>query len=212
MDWGWAGTKPREIHVEIGVSAPIGALRSGLAAMLETTHRGSVTELDDPRSWLEPARRGVIVLALDDGFDPSIIVDLRAADPETAVIALVRCDDATSEIRALHAGAAAVETWDVDATTLGLIVDLVAGNQAVVPKSLVPRLAAARQEALVTDDEMQWLASLASGTTVAELAARFAYSEREMYRRLSDMYRRIGARDKVHALLIAVKMGLIDVD
>lgn len=198
--------------VEIGVSAPIGALRSGLAAMLETTHRGSVTETDDPRSWLAAAKHGVVVLALDDEFDPSIIVDLRADDPDAAVVALVRCGDPASEMRALRAGAAAVETWNVDATTLGLIVDLVAGSRTVVPRPLLQWLTSGEHDPVVSNDERDWLDALASGKTVAEVAERFAYSEREMYRRLSDVYGRLGARDKVHALLIAVKLGLIDVE
>ena len=51
---------------------------------------------------------------------------------------------------------------------------------------------------------------LAAGGTVAMLARRSGYSEREMYRLLSGIYGRLGAQNRTEALLVAERWGLLD--
>lgn len=199
--------------MQIGIVARIHALRQGLAAMLESTHHGNVIEVDEPCSWAATCDNPVVVLALDDVSETSTIVDLRTAAPNVAVIALLPSIDAGRELSAVRAGAAAVETWDVDAATLGHIVDLVACDHTVLKSSMAQRLALGEESTLsrISASEIGWLAALARGETVTAVAHDAGFSEREMYRRLSDVYARLGARDKTHALLIATKLGLIAV-
>lgn len=60
----------------------------------------------------------------------------------------------------------------------------------------------------ISNQEVDWLRTLAGGTTVAGLAARVGYSEREMFRRLRALYRRMGADGKTEALVRAKDWGL----
>ena len=60
--------------------------------------------------------------------------------------------------------------------------------------------------------EQAWLRRLATGGTVAGLARSCGYSEREMYRRLSAVYQRLGARTRTEALLLAERIGLLSDD
>ena len=53
---------------------------------------------------------------------------------------------------------------------------------------------------------------LADGATVAGLGRRCAHSEREMSRLLTGTYRRLGARDRTDAMLLADRFGLLDED
>jgi DNA-binding NarL/FixJ family response regulator len=76
------------------------------------------------------------------------------------------------------------------------------GTGALPPATLPPPS--------LTDVEQAWLRRLAAGGTVAGLARGCGYSEREMYRRLSDMYSRLGARTRTEALLLAERFGLLD--
>lgn len=62
----------------------------------------------------------------------------------------------------------------------------------------------------IGDTELSWFRDLAAGKTVAELAGRMGYSEREMYRRLQRMYGRIGASGRTDALLRVARWGLLD--
>lgn len=62
----------------------------------------------------------------------------------------------------------------------------------------------------LTSRELQYLRLLAGGATVASLSRQFAHSERDMYRLLSGVYQRLGARNRTDALLLAQRFGLLD--
>ncbi len=57
--------------------------------------------------------------------------------------------------------------------------------------------------------ELSWLRHIAAGVTVADLAQRSSYSEREMYRLLRAAYRRLGATHRSEALIAAQRAGLL---
>lgn len=59
------------------------------------------------------------------------------------------------------------------------------------------------------DEDIQWLRALGAGHTVAQLAKDSGYSEREMYRRLHQLYQRLGVTSKTDALIVATRRGLI---
>lgn len=56
---------------------------------------------------------------------------------------------------------------------------------------------------------MEWLAALASGSTVARLANETGYSERVMFRRLADLYGRLGVSGRAEAIVAAERLGLL---
>ncbi len=58
--------------------------------------------------------------------------------------------------------------------------------------------------------ELGWLRQIAAGVTVADLAHRSSYSEREMYRLLGAAYRRLGASNRSEALIAAQRAGLLE--
>jgi DNA-binding CsgD family transcriptional regulator len=51
------------------------------------------------------------------------------------------------------------------------------------------------------------LRQLAAGATVAQLADRAGYSERAMFRLLHALYRQLGARSRIEAILHAQTSG-----
>ncbi|SDQ10006.1 LuxR C-terminal-related transcriptional regulator [Quadrisphaera sp. DSM 44207] len=61
----------------------------------------------------------------------------------------------------------------------------------------------------LSERERSWLRQIAAGVTVAELAQRSSYSEREMYRLLGSVYRRLGAKNRTEALFTAQRSGLL---
>jgi DNA-binding NarL/FixJ family response regulator len=59
----------------------------------------------------------------------------------------------------------------------------------------------------LSDDEIGWLRQLADGVTVARLAEHVGYSERMMFRLLSDLYGRLGVDNRTKALMRARDEG-----
>ena len=60
--------------------------------------------------------------------------------------------------------------------------------------------------------EVHWLQMLANGATVADVARDASYSEREMFRLLNRLYRAMGARNRVEAIVMAARAGLLNSD
>jgi DNA-binding CsgD family transcriptional regulator len=132
------------------------------------------------------ARHAVVVL-VEQATPESCATAMRAG--VTGVIAV---DDAPEQVVAVVRGAARGYT-----VLAREFVQALCRPAAVVPPSL-------------TVVERGWLRRLARGGTVAGLARSCGYSEREMYRRLSDVYLRLGARTRTEALLLAERFGLLD--
>src|SRR5262249_55405296 len=56
-------------------------------------------------------------------------------------------------------------------------------------------------------EQLSWLRRLAAGATVAQLASEAGYSERAMFRLLQTLYRKVGARSRIEAILLAHELG-----
>lgn len=152
----------------------------------------------------------VVIVADPSQLAPALLTAPEPAQP--AVVVLV--DEATPETcaGALRAGATGVIT-PLDALEDVLAVLRCAGRgQTVLAREVVQALCrpATLPSPSLTDVERGWLVRLAAGGTVAGLARGCGYSEREMYRRLSDLYLRLGARTRTEALLHAERFGLLD--
>lgn len=207
---GDEGTAP----VTVGVSADLPALARGLAAILRLGD-WDVTVPADVYTWLVEADDPVLVLAMETP-SPETVVDLRRRRPDAEVVVLLPDPDEQSLMSALKAGAAAVASWRVTPEVLLPLIAAVTAHLAVLPPHLVQRLASqvdARPRWLdAGSPEVRWLRALAAGSTVADLAATHAYSEREMYRLLADLYHRLGVSGRIPALMRAARYGLLDPD
>jgi DNA-binding NarL/FixJ family response regulator len=64
----------------------------------------------------------------------------------------------------------------------------------------------------VTEQEVGWLGDLAAGETVARIADEAGYSERAMFRRLREVYERLGVTSRAEAIVVAERLGLFDQD
>lgn len=129
----------------------------------------------------------------------------------SAVVAVV--DDAGPETcgAALRAGVTAVITTADLPDAVLTVLRCAAQGRTVLAREVVQALCrpAAPPPPPLAAVERQWLHRLAAGGTVAGLARGCGYSEREMYRRLSAVYQRLGARTRTEALLMAERYGLL---
>jgi DNA-binding NarL/FixJ family response regulator len=129
-----------------------------------------------------------------------------------AVVVLVEeaSPDACSD--ALRAGATGVITPDDDPQDVLAVLRCAGRGRTVLARAVAQSLCrpATLPPPSLSETERAWLRRLAAGGTVAGLARDCAYSEREMYRRLSDLYTRLGGRTRTEALLLAERYGLLN--
>ena len=117
---------------------------------------------------------------------------------------------------ALDAGVAAVLLREeLQPTTLVATVRAVAAGNTTLPSDLVPRLLArAAHEAgagsrVLSDREMAVLRLLSEGNDTCQIGDSLGYSERTVKNIVHDMLMKMNCRNRVHAVALATREGLI---
>ena len=183
---------------------------SGLAAVL--TSHGMVCSVL-PRLAVLPGllSQGPLVLVLPGARRAEVPVQLSGPAAGLSLVHVVDELSAAACADALCAGAAGVVGTTSDPATVATAVRSAAAGQTALPSSVARSLALGTREVAVelSGDERRWLRELADGSTVSALARSAGYSERETYRVLSAIYAKLGATNRIQALLIAERAGLL---
>lgn len=139
---------------------------------------------------------------------------LEAWARRAPVVALVEPGDAETVAHALHHGAVAAVEWQAETARIVQVAEAAARGDALLPSAIARGLPAHgvdphAERPHVEEEELEWLEELAQGSTVVDLADNYGYSERVMFRRLHDLYGRLGAANRSEALINAVRFGLL---
>jgi DNA-binding NarL/FixJ family response regulator len=145
-----------------------------------------------------------------------------AARSQTRVIILTTFDLDEYVYGALRAGASGFLLKDVRPTELVEAIRVVARGDALLAASVTRRLLArfARQNPSVplasptefdalTDREREVLELVATGLSNAEIAARLVVTEATIKTHVSSVFRKLGLRDRVQAVVFAYDTGLV---
>jgi DNA-binding NarL/FixJ family response regulator len=197
------------VAVRVAVVDPLPMFRQGVVAVLAAAGYAVDTPPDVLR-WLGRRRSACVLLSVRADVEWALLHSL-SAEPSAAVIALLDDTSAAAGARAVRAGARSVLPRSVAGGVLRRTVEATVDGQAVLPPEVTMLLAAAAppDTRLKFADRVVWLRHLAAGGTVAELADRSGYSERAMYRLLRALYRDMGVRTRIEAVLRAQEAGWV---
>jgi DNA-binding NarL/FixJ family response regulator len=150
---------------------------------------------------------------------------LRALGEPVAVLVLTTFDDDDVLWGALDAGADGFVLKDSPAEALGAAIRAVAGGGAWLDPRVTPRVLAAVRTtpsrrpsqqrpdgaalaARLTPRELDVLRLIATGATNQEIADRLRMGERTVKSHVSAVFAKLGARDRVAAVLLAHELGV----
>jgi DNA-binding NarL/FixJ family response regulator len=197
---------PTLVAMDLAVIDPLPMYRHGVVAVLSAA--GYQVEIPaDPIDWARRGRTGLVLLTLVTAADWDLLDQLREDAPQRRVIAVLSEESAGLGARAVRAGARSVLPREVTAAALRRTVEATIEGQTVLPAAVAVVLAGGETDPVITADQLAWLRHLAAGMTVAELARVAGYSERAMFRLLQSLYRRLGARTRIEAILRAQERG-----
>jgi DNA-binding NarL/FixJ family response regulator len=207
------------------------AFAAGLAAILRA-EGFDATCLPDPGARGQTGRGDALLVIVEPGqapagatggepgpaSGPGPMADLtwltRDRDDQVLVVMLVSPEPA-DYVQALRAGANAVLDWHASPTDIGCALRAALASHTVLPTSVARSLASTAplpSSAMFTGPEVRWLRLLAAGGSVARLARTEGYSQREVFRRLSGLYKRLGARNRPEAIALAARYGLLEAE
>lgn len=141
------------------------------------------------------------------------VVDLAAAG--VVVVALLPEPTPEAHAHAYSHGATGTVDWNADPGEIVAALQAALEGRTRLPAEITrvlasewPSIHAPRPE--IDEDEADWLIALAAGSTVARLADDTGYSERAMFRKLHDLYERLGVATRAEAIVVAERIGLLD--
>lgn len=162
-----------------------------------------VTDLDEAAIVLAPLR------------EPDDCARVEGCARSAVVVALIPDAEASSYAHALRHGASGAAAWDENPEQIVAAVTAAASGSVCIPRATAAEMAAWGPDPhgtvpAIAEDEVEWLLELARGGTVVKLAERYGYSERAVFRKLADLYARLGVTGRAEALVAADRMGLLD--
>lgn len=195
--------------MDVAVVDPLPLFRLGaLIALGCGIPLASVSEM---RAWLERTDTRAVVLLTLDGEDSWSGLEFACAHPHVLTVAVLPSSGVAMAARALRAGAAHIVPRDADPDSLRRVVDEVAADTVSLPLAVLRAATALSRDEpgrqTPGDDELSWLRALAGGSTVQTIARSAGYSERMLYRRLRELYRRLGVSTRTQALILARDAG-----
>lgn len=197
----------------VGIYAKSPTVLRGIAAVVADAGYASVP-LAGLAEW-KPGLGGAVVVAVVR--DESVAEDVRAfceEHPHVPLIAISPEGGVGAIADKIRMGAITAIGEDDPEERIAAAVEAALTGMSVLSADVVAAMAAfvpspANPGAWVDEQEAGWLRQLADGVTVPSIAAASGYSEREMFRVLQRLYRRLDVKGRTEAILWASKQGLL---
>ena len=134
---------------------------------------------------------------------------IRREDPDARILVLTTFDGDADIQRALEAGARGYLLKSVRRATLIEAVRAVAAGQRYLPPATAARLVEAMESERLTPRELDVLKLLGEGQRNREIADALGLAEPTVKIHVNNLLRKLEAKDRTEATVIALKRGLI---
>lgn len=200
----------------IGIRDPVPMFCAGVSATLSSA--GLRPEIpDDVSRWISDGNGHNLLLSVVNDDDWQLLRHVSSLRPDVIAIALLDDPTPADYARALRQGARSAASRDATADEIVDITRAALEERVILPFPVVRSLEAGNHQTAgaggrhgaLTQEESEWLREMAHGASVDDIAWRFGYSRRTMYRRLQSVYHRLGTARRDQALLEATRRAII---
>jgi two-component system NarL family response regulator len=141
------------------------------------------------------------------------ITRIRHHDPRARIIVLTTYRGDVRAVRALQAGASGYLLKDMLRHELVDTIRTVhSGRRAGIPATLAASIAAHVVEDSLSPRETEVLGHVASGRSNKGIGEQMRISEQTVKAHMKNIMEKLGARDRTHAVTLALKRGIISLD
>lgn len=139
------------------------------------------------------------------------MVTIRGEYPDARIIVLTTSEGDAEIQRALQAGAAAYLLKSMPKSELLSVIRSVNSGRRYVPPEVAARLAEHLGEEMLTPRELDVLRLIRDGHRNKQIAKKLAIAETTVNFHIKNLVEKLGARDRTHALTIALRRGLLQI-
>ena len=215
INWGAIVTASNLIRILTVDDHPI--LREGIAAVIESeTDMVLVAQASNGREAIEQYRAHRPDITLMDLQMPlmngtNAILAIRKDFPDARIIVLTNYSGDAQAIRALKAGASGYLLKNMLRKELVETIRSVHGGSKRIPPEIAAEMAEHYMDQALTEREIEVLQQVATGKANKMIADHLAISEDTVRTHMRNILSKLGANDRTHAVIIALKRGIIDI-
>jgi DNA-binding NarL/FixJ family response regulator len=184
------------LQEESDIAVVAEATRGVEAIELFRQHRPDVTLMD---------------LRMPDMSGTAAIAAIRAEFPNARIVVLTSYAGDAHAVNALKAGASAYLLKSMLRKELLDTIRAVHAGKRRVPPEIAIEIAEHSADDALTERELEVLRRVGAGLSNKQIALQLAISEGTVKAHMKSILPKLGARDRTHAVMIAVKRGVIEV-
>jgi len=140
------------------------------------------------------------------------LITIRGEFPEARVVMLSTSDSDGEIQRAMRAGAAAYLLKSMPNDQIVAVIRSVHAGRRHVPAEVAARLAEHLGEVPLTARELDVLRLIRDGHRYKQIADKLGIAETTVSFHIQNLVQKLGANDKTHAVTIAIRRGLLEVE
>ncbi len=192
-------------------------LREGIAAVIkDRPDMAVVSEASTGRGALEAFRQHRPDVTLMDVRMPDMngieaIRQIRAECPTARIVVLTTYAGDAQALAALKAGAAGYLLKSMLRKDLLDTIRAVYNGKRSIPAEIASQIAEHAADDALTEREIDVLHRVSAGHSNKQIAAQLCVAEGTIKAHMKSILPKLGARDRTHAVMIAVKRGILDV-
>jgi DNA-binding NarL/FixJ family response regulator len=193
-------------------------LRKGIAALVNAeTDLKLIAEASNGEEALEAFRSHQPDVTLMDLQMPEMdgleaIVAIRREYPDARIIVLTTYTGDVQVLRALKAGARAYILKGQVHKELLETIRVVHAGQRRIPPAIAAELADHATDDPLTEREIEVVRLIAAGNGNKQIADQLSIGEATVKSHVTNILSKLGANDRAHAVTIALKRGIIELD
>ena len=197
-------------------------LREGVRRGLEGAGETVVGEASNGEEAVEMARAerpDVVLMDLSmpvlDGIEATR--QITTENPAVRVLVLSMHDDPTRTRAAIAAGASGYLTKGTSTADVLETIRVVAAGETYLSPALAVSMLRAAEDASATDDllserQVEILQMVANGLGTKQVARELGITQKTVHNHLNAIYRKLDTQSLTHAVLSAVRLGIIHLD
>jgi DNA-binding NarL/FixJ family response regulator len=140
------------------------------------------------------------------------LIAIRGEFPDARIIMLSMSEGDADIQRAMRAGAAAYLLKSMPNDQVLSVIRSVHGGRKHVPTEIAARLAEHLGDEDLTTREMDVLRLIRDGHRNKQIASKLGIAEATVAFHVKNLVDKLGANDRAHAITIAIRRGLLDVE
>ncbi len=197
-------------------------LREGIRRGFESAGEDVVAEAGDGEEAIRLAhelRPDVVVMDLSMPVMDGVTATRRIREeiPEVKVVVLTMHDDVSRTRQALDAGAVGYLSKGCSfSDVLDTVRAVARGDTGLTPELAVSMLRAAETagdaQPLLSERQIEILQAIADGSTTKQVARQLGITQKTVHNHLNAIYRKLDTQSLTHAVLSAVRLGIIELE